>query len=66
MGEGQVRGKGKQDQIWRWGDRKEDMGASRMSGNMQPQGGGRWRDPLEITRDLGDERLSGLKGRDLR
>jgi hypothetical protein len=27
---------------------------------------GRWEDTLESARDLGDERLSGLNGRDLR
>ena len=39
---------------------------SRKSGNMKPQEVGGWRDPPECTRDLGGERISGLKGRDLR
>ena len=34
--------------------------------NRQPQEIGGWGDPPECTRDLGGERLSGLKGRDLR
>jgi hypothetical protein len=39
-----------------------------MNGNMQPgEGGvGKWGNPLESTKDLGGERLSELKGRDLR
>jgi hypothetical protein len=41
---------------------------SKMNGNMQTWEveGGRWGDPLECTRDLGGERISRLKERDLR
>jgi hypothetical protein len=37
-----------------------------VGGGRREAGGGRWRVPLECTRDLGGERHSGLKGRDLR
>ena len=40
--------------------------ASRKNGNRQPQEVGGWGDPPECIRDLGGERLPGLKGRDLR
>ena len=40
--------------------------ARRMNENVQPGGGGRGRrDPLESTRDMGGEKLSGLNGGDL-
>ena len=48
------------------GNRTEALRASRKNGNRQPPEIGGWQDPLEYTRDLGGERLSGLKGRDLR
>jgi hypothetical protein len=44
----------------------EALRANKLNGNRQPQelvGGG---DLLECTRDLGEERLSRLQGRDLR
>jgi hypothetical protein len=46
------------------GRQERSLCASRMNGNMQP-GVGR-EDPLECTRDLGGERLSGFNGGDLR
>jgi hypothetical protein len=49
-----------------WGKRNEALGASRKNGNRQHQEIGGWANPLECTRDLGGERLSGLKGRDLK
>jgi hypothetical protein len=45
-----------------WGKRIEALRSSRKNGNRQPQDIRGWRDPPECTRDLGDERLSGLKG----
>jgi hypothetical protein len=47
--------------------RTEALRASKKNGNRQPWKVGGWggRAP-ECTRDLGDERLSRLKGRDLR
>jgi hypothetical protein len=49
-----------------WGlNRTEALRTSRKNGNQQPwEVGGR--DSLECTGDLGGERLSELKGRDLR
>ena len=44
------------------GDRREALRSSRMNGNMEPRGWGVG-NPLKINRDLGDERLSRLKGR---
>lgn len=38
------------------------MRASRKNGNRQPLEVGGWRDPPDCIRDLGGERLSGLKG----
>jgi hypothetical protein len=49
-----------------WGKRTEVLKVSRKNGNRQPWEVGSWGYPPECTRDLGDERLSGLKGRDLR
>ena len=51
---------------WGTGYRIEALRASRKNGNRQPPEIGGWQDPLEYTRDLGGERLSELKGRDLR
>jgi hypothetical protein len=44
--------------------RKKDWSpeASRKNGNRQPQEIGGWGDPPKCTRDLGGEKLSGLKG----
>jgi hypothetical protein len=42
------------------------MKASRKNGNRQSQEIEDWRHPPECTRDLGDKRLSGIKGRNLR
>jgi hypothetical protein len=52
-------------------DRREVPRVSRMNGNMQPWGvgGGGLRgggNPPECARDLGGEKLSGLKRRDLK
>ena len=44
----------------------EALRASKKIGNTQPREMGGWGDPPECTRDLGDKRLSGIKGRDLR
>lgn len=44
----------------------EVLMSGRKNVNRQPQEIGGWGDPPECTRDLGGERLSGLKGRDLR
>jgi hypothetical protein len=46
--------------------RTEALWASRKNGNRQPWEVGGWWDPPGYTRYLGGERLSGLKGRDLR
>ena len=50
--------RGEQGQEW-WGERREAQRANKMNGNVQSlkvrQG-----DPLESTRDLGGERLSGI------
>ena len=48
------------------GGRTEALRASRKNGNGQPREIGDGGTPLEYTRDLGGERLSGLKGRDLK
>jgi hypothetical protein len=51
------------------GDRERTRGnmISYWAGKKQVTSGGRrWGDPLGCTRDLGGEKLSGLKGRDLR
>ena len=51
------------------GDRREGLRARRMNGNMQPTGGGGGGGggcSLESIRDLGGEKLSGLKGRNIR
>ena len=45
-----------------WGKRTETLRAIRKNGNRQLQEIGGWGDPPECTRDLGGERLSGLKG----
>jgi hypothetical protein len=52
--------------IWYWvGERTEALKALRKSGNRKlPEVGG-CGDPPEGTRDLGGERLLGLKGRNL-
>ena len=52
------RGRGEHDQVLDRGNRAKAPRASRKTGNRQPWGGG----ALECTRDLGGERLSGLKG----
>jgi hypothetical protein len=58
-------GEGKRGNNIRYGrERKEAKKVKNMNGNNQHQRDGRWGDPLEITRDLGDERLSGLIGDD--
>ena len=59
--------RGTRSGIIRWGNRTEVLRASRKTGNRQPlEREGCGEDPPEWTRDLGGERLSGLKGRDLR
>jgi hypothetical protein len=51
--------------IW-WGKRTESLRTSGKNRNRQPQKIGGLGDVLECTSDLERERLSGLKGRDLR
>jgi hypothetical protein len=48
------------------GEKTESPKASRKNGNRQPQEVEGWGNPPEYTRDLGSERLSGLKARDPR
>ena len=60
-GEDLGRGKGEQDQVWVWG-----IGGPKKGWKQATLRGRRWGDPLECTRDLGGERLSGFKGRNLR
>ena len=53
--------------IWYWVmEKTEALRVSRKNENRQPQEIGGWGDPPESTRDLGDKKLSGLKGKDLR
>ena len=54
-------------EIWYW-VREKDLAlrTSRKNGNRQPQEIGGWENLPEFTRDLGGERFSGLKERDLR
>jgi hypothetical protein len=60
-------GEGEGNLIWYWvRERTEALKASRKNVNKQPQEIGGWWNLPESTRDLGDERLSGLKGSDLR
>jgi hypothetical protein len=47
-------------------DQRMALRSNKMNRNMQPQGGERWRDLLECTGDLGENRLSGLNGKNLR
>jgi hypothetical protein len=49
-----------------WGKRIKALRASRRNGNGQPGEIGGWGDPPECTRDLGGERISGLKGKNFR
>jgi hypothetical protein len=44
----------------------EALRASRKNGNRRPPKVGGWGDRTNSTRDLGDENLSGFKGRDPR
>lgn len=48
------------------GKRTETLRVRRKNGNRQPHEVGGWGYPPECTRDLGVERLSELKGMDLR
>jgi hypothetical protein len=48
------------------GKRTEALRVSRKNGNKQPQERGAWGNPSECIRELGDERLSGIKVRELR
>ena len=58
--------KGEHDHLlWRE-DRTEALRASRKNGNRQPWEVGGWGYPPECTRNMGGERLSGPKVRDLR
>ena len=65
MGCGTVREE--EDLIWYWVKKNaEALRVSRKIGSRQPQEIGGLGDPPECTRDQEGERLSGLKGRDLR
>jgi hypothetical protein len=67
-GPGRERGAGERG-TWSgigWGERTKVLRASRKNGNRHPWEIGGLGDPPECTRDLEGERLSGLKGRDLR
>jgi hypothetical protein len=57
--------RGEPDLVLREGKSIEALGARRKKGSRQPQEIGGCGDPPECTRDLGGERLSGIKGRDL-
>ena len=46
-------------------ERTEALRGNRKNGNRQPQEVGGWGHPPECTRDLGSERLLGLKRKDL-
>jgi hypothetical protein len=65
VGEGRRRGKGEHDQVFGL-DQEKTLRANRMDGNLQPQGWEMVGRLLECTRDLGDEKLSGLKEMNLR
>jgi hypothetical protein len=62
-GEGGREGPGREN---RQGEGVGFLRASRKNGSRQPWEIGGWGDPPEYSRDLRDERLSGVKGRDLR
>ena len=62
---GDEEGEGNMMLYWA-GKKTEDLRVSRKNVNRQLQEVGGWGDPLEYTRDLGGERLSGIKRRDLR
>jgi hypothetical protein len=64
IGKGTGRGRGEHDRAL-GGGKTEALRADRKNGNRKPQEVGSWGDSLECTRDLGGERLSELKGRDL-
>ena len=57
---------GEHDRVLGGGKGLKSLKASRKNGNRQPWKVGGWGDPLECTRVLGGERLSGLKGWDLK
>jgi hypothetical protein len=60
-------GRGEPDLVLGEGKKAEALRSSRKNGNRQPREmGGLGGYPPECTGDLGDERLPGLKGRDLR
>jgi hypothetical protein len=58
--------RGEHDRVLGGGKGLKSLKASRKNGNMQSQKVGGWGDLPECTRDLGDERLSELKERNLR
>jgi hypothetical protein len=65
--EGEGMGQGEGNLIRYWVKEKDEaLRASKKNGNRQPREIGGWRDPPKLTRDMGGERLSGLKGKDLR
>jgi hypothetical protein len=67
-GPGRERGdqRGEHDWVLGGGKGLKSLRASRKNGNMQPWEVGGWGDPPECTRDMGSDRLSGLKGKHLR
>ena len=62
---GEEEGKGTQDQVW---GREQDRSPEGQQNQWKQAASkyGRLEDPLENTRDVGAERLWGLKGRDIR
>lgn len=55
-------GRGEHDLELGGGERTEALRTRQKNENKWPQEEGDWEDPLECTRDLGSERVSGLKG----
>ena len=66
LGRKRSREKREHDQVLSRNKRTEVLRALQKEWKQSTSGGRRWRDPPECTRDLGDERHSGLKGRVLR
>jgi hypothetical protein len=65
VGKGTGRGRGEHGQVL-VGKRTKALGTSRKNQNRQTQEVGCWWNPLEYSRGMGGERLSGLKGRNFR
>jgi hypothetical protein len=65
VGEGRWRVKGKHNQVWGQREKGRSPKGQDNEWKYAASGGGRCGDPLEIPRDLGCEKLSGLNGGDL-